>query len=328
MSDRERQRKLEELFQIAVTVPGAELPAFFARHCAGDDGLRAELESLLAHDEDTRDYLQSPVSPSPVELPPGSGSVEDSTRFLHHSIPERVGRYHVLGKIGAGGMGAVYLAEQQRPVRRRVALKIVRAETDSGRVLERFEHERQTLAMMDHPGIAMILDVGTTNSQRPFFVMEYVPGEPITRTCDEQRFSLNERLALLAKVCDAVQHAHQKGIVHRDIKPSNVIVTTRDGVLEPKVIDFGIACAVGRHRPASSEGGAALLGTLHYMAPEQAGSDSSDVDTRADVYSLGVLAYELLVGVLPRGVTELRRDGHEDLRRALLEQETPSPSAP
>ncbi len=326
MLDPDRQRKLEELFQVAVTVPGAELPAFFARHCAGDDELRRELQSLLDHDEDTRDFLQSPVVESPVSLPAGDSTADETTFLLRHSIPERVGRYHVLDKIGAGGMGAVYLAEQQRPVRRRVALKIVRAEMDGERVLERFEHERQTLAMMDHPGIAGILDAGTTNSGRPFFVMEYVPGESITDHCELHRARLDERVALLAKVCDAVQHAHQKGIVHRDLKPSNVIVAERDGAPEPKVIDFGIAASVGSRRHLGSGAGADAIGTLHYMAPEQADPANLDVDTRADVWSLGVLAYELLVGVLPFRTEGLRGKSSEEARRVLAEQALLPPS--
>ena len=212
-----------------------------------------------------------------------------------------IGPYKLLQPIGEGGMGTVYMAEQTQPVRRMVALKVIKAGMDSRQVLARFEAERQALALMDHPNIAKVLDAGTTDDGRPYFVMELVKGIPITRYCDEHRLTPRERLELFIPVCQAVQHAHQKGIIHRDLKPSNVLVALYDGKPVPKVIDFGVAKATGprlTERTLFTEFGA-VVGTLEYMSPEQAELNQLDIDTRSDIYTLGVLLYELLTGTTP-----------------------------
>ncbi|MEM8711380.1 MAG: serine/threonine-protein kinase, partial [Planctomycetota bacterium] len=243
-----------------------------------------------------------------------------------------VGPYRILDSIGSGGFGLVYLAEQLSPVQREVALKVLRPGMDSSEILDRFEAEKSALSRMDHPGIANVLDAGTTDSGRPFFAMEYVPGEPITRFADASRLTVEDRLRLFALVCDAVQHAHQKGVLHRDLKPSNVLVRRVDGRPRPKVIDFGVAKALdgdvlgrdpldGASSPRTRAG--ALVGTLEYMAPEQASGalTRGAVDSRADIYSLGVLLYELLSGRLPIEPRSSARASGTDVVRALLEGE-------
>ena len=216
-------------------------------------------------------------------------------------LGERIGAYRLLETLGEGGMGIVYLAEQEQPFRRRVALKVIKLGMDTREVVSRFESERQAMALMDHPNIASVFDAGATVDGRPYFVMEYVPGIPITDYCDGQKLSTRARLQLFAQVCAAVQHAHQKGIIHRDLKPSNVLVMEQDGRPVPKVIDFGIAKAIKQQlteRTLFTEHGL-LIGTPEYMSPEQASLGERDLDTRTDIYSLGVLLYELLVGALP-----------------------------
>ncbi|MCB9878126.1 MAG: SUMF1/EgtB/PvdO family nonheme iron enzyme [Planctomycetes bacterium] len=248
--------------------------------------------------------------------------------FVRQQRPERVGRYRIVDTLGEGGMGVVYLAEQTDPVRREVALKLVRLGMDSAAIVRRFAQERQALAMMQHDGIAKVHDCGTSERGQPFFVMELVRGTPLVRYCDERRLSLPRRLQLLQQVCDAVQHAHQKGVVHRDLKPSNVLVVEVDGRPQVKVIDFGLAKALSAEREAGvtmTEAGQ-ILGTLEYMAPEQADPRIRDVDTRADVYSLGVMLYELLVGSLPFADTELRAVGTVELQRILRDVEPERPS--
>ncbi len=244
------------------------------------------------------------------------------------SIGTRIGPYHLLQVIGEGGMGTVYLAEQERPVRRKVALKIIKAGMDTGQVVARFEAERQALALMDHPNIARVLDAGATDAGLPYFVMELVHGVPITQYCDDNRLTTRRRLELFVPVCRAIQHAHQKGIIHRDIKPTNVLVTSHDGRPVPKVIDFGVAKAVEQRlteRTLFTQFGA-LVGTLEYMSPEQAEMSDLGIDTRSDVYALGVLLYELLTGTTPLERSRLRRAGYAEILRRIREEEPPRPS--
>ena len=241
---------------------------------------------------------------------------------------QRIGPYHLRERIGEGGMGEVWLAEQETPVRRQVAIKLIKVGMDTKQVVARFEAERQALALMDHPSVSKVFDAGSTAEGRPFFVMEHVSGLPITEHADRHRLTTLERIALFLPVCEAVQHAHHKGILHRDLKPSNVLVTQVDGVALPKVIDFGVAKALLRpltDKSLHTEVGA-FLGTPEYMSPEQADLTERDVDTRTDVYGLGVLFYELLVGTLPFDAGALREGGSEALRRMIREVEPPKPS--
>jgi serine/threonine protein kinase/tetratricopeptide (TPR) repeat protein len=243
-------------------------------------------------------------------------------------LPDRIGPYKILDFLGEGGMGAVYLAEQEQPIRRKVALKVVKLGMDTKEVIARFESERQALAMMNHPNIAQVYDAGTTERGAPYFVMEYVAGIPITDYCDMQRLSTQERLEIFIPVCQAVQHAHQKGIIHRDIKPSNVLVAVQDGKPVPKIIDFGIAKATNQRlteKTVFTQQGF-LIGTPEYMSPEQAEMTGLDVDTTTDIYSLGVLLYQLLVGALPFDAGALRRAGYDEIRRMIREEEPPKPT--
>src|SRR5262249_41938306 len=252
-----------------------------------------------------------PPAPAPIE---GPGT--------------RIGPYKLLQQIGEGGMGLVYLAEQEEPVRRKVALKIIKPGMDSRHVLARFEAERQALALMDHPNIARVLDAGATDTGRPFFVMELVKGVPITRYCDDNHLTPRERLELFVPVCQAIQHAHQKGIIHRDVKPSNILVSLYDGRPVPKVIDFGVAKAIDQRlteRTVFTQFGA-IVGTLEYMSPEQAELSGLDIDTRSDIYALGVLLYELLTGTTPLEREKLRAAGYAEIVRRIKEEEPEKPS--
>ena len=241
---------------------------------------------------------------------------------------DRIGRYNLLEQIGEGGCGVVYMAGQEEPVRRRVALKVIKLGMDTRQVIARFEAERQALAMMDHPNIAKVLDGGATDTGRPFFVMELVRGIKITDYCDQNNLSTNERIGLFIQVCHAIQHAHQKGIIHRDIKPSNILVTQHDHVAVPKVIDFGIVKATTGTLSDKTvfTAFAQFIGTPAYMSPEQAQMSGLDVDTRADIYSLGVLLYELLTGHTPFDAKELLAAGMDEMRRKIREEEPAKPS--
>jgi len=291
------------------------------RRCGGDAALRAEVETLLRHHEGFGDFLERPAL--------GPAAIRDFVVTLATEGPSAVvGPYKLLQEIGEGGMGTVYMAEQERPVRRRVALKLIRPGMDSRQVIGRFEAERQALALMDHPNIARVLDAGSTASGRPYFVMELVQGVPITRFCDERRLTPRERLELFIPVCRAVQHAHQKGVIHRDLKPSNVLVALYDGRPVPKVIDFGVAKATGQKLTEATvfTGFGAIVGTLEYMSPEQAEINQLDIDTRSDVYSLGVLMYELLTGAPPFSKDELADSGMFEMLRMIREKEPSKPS--
>ncbi|HXP62486.1 MAG TPA: serine/threonine-protein kinase, partial [Dongiaceae bacterium] len=242
---------------------------------------------------------------------------------------ERIGRYKLLEQIGEGGCGVVHMAEQEEPVRRRVALKVIKLGMDTRQVVARFEAERQALALMDHPNIARVFDAGTTETGRPYFVMELVGGVKITEYCDQYKLSTDQRLKLFIQVCQAIQHAHQKGIIHRDLKPSNILVTEGDGVAVPKIIDFGIAKATSGQELTDKTLFTAFdqfIGTPAYMSPEQAGLGRLDIDTRSDIYSLGVLLYELLTGRPPFDAAELQRAALDQILQTIREQEPPRPS--
>src|SRR5205823_3871952 len=239
-----------------------------------------------------------------------------------------IGPYKLLQQIGEGGFGVVYMAEQQKPVRRMVAFKIIKPGMDTAQVIARFESERQALALMDHPNIAKVLDGGATASGRPYFVMELVKGVPITEFCDQNHLPPRQRLQLFASVCQAIQHAHHKGIIHRDLKPSNVLVTLQDATPLVKVIDFGVAKALGQELTDKSlhSGPTQMIGTPLYMSPEQAAQSSLDIDTRSDIYSLGVLLYELLTGSTPFEKERFKQAAYDEICRIIREEEPPRPS--
>ena len=317
------------IFLRAVEIePPDELAAFLGQACGADAELRAQVEDLLQAHTAANDFLEQPaISPEAIAaaMPAGETCAE------HPAGPApgtQIGPYKLLQKIGEGGMGSVWMAEQQYPVRRQVALKVIKPGMDSAQVLARFEAERQALALMDHPNIARVFDGGTTPTGQPFFVMELVKGVPITRYCDEHRLPPRERLELFVPVCKALQHAHQKGIIHRDIKPSNVLVAPYDGQPVVKVIDFGVAKATGQQlteRTLFTEIGA-VVGTLEYMSPEQAELNNRDIDTRSDIYSLGVLLYELLTGTTPLDRARLKQAGFMEMLRIIREEEPLKPS--
>ncbi len=313
-------QKAKRIFHQVAELAAAEREAFLDAACAEDRPLRAEVESLLHAYDSAGPFLGGSTVVPALGAPGGRGGGEGPG--------SRIGPYAIVQLIGEGGFGSVYEAEQEQPVRRRVALKVIKAGMDTRQVIARFEAERQALAIMDHPNIAKVFDAGATDAGRPYFVMELVSGEPITTYCDAHSLTTAARLALFADVCNAVQHAHQKGIIHRDLKPSNVLVTVVDGKAIPKVIDFGIAKAVGgrlTERTLFTEHGA-LIGTPEYMSPEQAEVSGIDIDTRSDVYSLGVLLYELLTGTTPFEGRRLRSAAYAEVQRIIREEDPPKPS--
>jgi len=309
----------------------AQRAAYLDEACAGQPALRARVEALLQASGEARTFLERPVG---VPRPAPGGTAATVKVGLSELLPAtegpgtKIGRYKLLQQIGEGGCGTVFMAEQEEPVRRRVALKVIKLGMDTKSVVARFEAERQALALMDHPNIAKVLDAGATDSGRPFFVMELVRGIPITRYCDENKLDTQQRLDLFIRVCHAIQHAHQKGIIHRDIKPSNILVTLHDGVPVPKVIDFGIAKATEGRLTNQTLFTAfeQFIGTPAYMSPEQAEMSGLDIDTRSDIYALGVLLYELLTGKTPFDAKELAQSGLEAMRKTIREKEPVRPS--
>ena len=319
--DRMSSRQLDEeaVFHLARGIDDLALRSTYLEQiCAGDQALRDRVEDLLrAHEHEG--FLRSSQS-------------ESAPTAERTPLTERpglsVGRYKLLQELGEGGMGTVFMAEQVEPVQRRVALRVIKQGMDTRQFIARFEAERQALALMDHPNIARVLDAGCTETGRPYFVMELVKGVPINRFCDENRLTTQERLNLFVSVCHAVQHAHQKGIIHRDLKPSNVLVALYDDRPVPKIIDFGVAKATNQQLTEETlfTQVGQIVGTWEYMSPEQAVLNQIDVDTRTDIYSLGVILYELLTGVTPLESSRLRSAALDEMLRLIQEEEPPRPS--
>jgi eukaryotic-like serine/threonine-protein kinase len=317
----------KEIFLAALEKPTSDRDAFVREACSTDVGLLERVQALLNANEETGGIFPQSAAAS-------NGATDEShpPRPPAYALQKGqviAGRYKLLQKLGEGGMGEVWTAEQCEPVKRLVALKIIKTGRDSRQTLVRFEAERQALAMMDHPNIAKVLDGGSTDTGQPFFIMELVKGVPITSYCDAELLSPQQRLELFIPVCQAVQHAHQKGVIHRDLKPSNILVALYDGRPVPKVIDFGIAKATRQtltDKTLYTEVGQ-IVGTLEYMPPEQAELNNLDIDTRADVYALGVILYELLTGTTPFTSRQLRNVGIMEMLRIIREVEPVRPSS-
>jgi eukaryotic-like serine/threonine-protein kinase len=332
MKDTASTQREEALFYDALKVAVSERNAFLDSACAGNPELRAAVDEMLAAQTEVEQFFieSSPALKAEADeaLLTAIDGMTQNVSFVDEQLGTWVGQYKLLEKIGEGGCGVVYMAAQEKPMRRKVALKIIKLGMDTKSVIARFDAERQALAMMDHPNIARVLDAGTTSTGRPYFVMELVRGVRITEYCDQNNLDTRQRLGLFIQICHAVQHAHQKGIIHRDLKPSNILVTLYDGVPVPKVIDFGIAKAMEERLTDKTlfTSYHQLIGTPAYMSPEQAEMSGLDVDTRSDLYSLGVLLYELLTGKTPFDQKELLRSGLDEMRRTLREKEPRRPS--
>jgi len=315
-----------DLFARALDLDAKERTRFLDEACGSDDALRREVESLLESHDGAGGFLQSPVLPVDA-VSALSRSTPPKANVLQE-MPEAIGPYRIKKVLGEGGMGIVYLAEQTAPVKRDVALKVLKRGMDTKEVVARFELERQALAMMSHPGIAMVHDAGSTEQGQAYFVMEHVPGPLITEYCDSRHLTLRQRLDLFIQVCEAIQHAHQKGIIHRDIKPSNILVREHEGRPVPKIIDFGIARATDKRlfekKTRTSSG--MVIGTPEYMSPEQAGLEGQDIDTRTDIYTLGVLLYELIVGKLPIEFKRERGEDYSSIQKRIREENPLKPS--
>src|SRR5215472_9680496 len=332
----ESWKQVKELFESALEQPSAQRPDFLREQCP-DDAMRREVEKLLENYAEAGTFLSTPAMNPRVAIPreiPDTRPIGDSSSGPTGGVAisaairlgEALGNYRILSRLGEGGMGQVWLAEQTAPLQRQVALKLIRVGMYDDSVLQRFESERQSLASMSHPAIAKVFDAGTTPDGQPYFAMEYVPGLPITEYCDKQKLTIRERLELFVQVCEGVQHAHQKAIMHRDLKPANILVIEVDGKPMPRIIDFGLAKAAGSMAEKNhlTQVGV-FMGTPGYMSPEQANPELQDIDTRTDVYSLGVLLYELLTGFLPSDVQRGDQSLAQKLKR-LREQDPPLPS--
>jgi serine/threonine protein kinase len=314
---------LDDIFIQAIELTDPrERESYLDSACANDESLRRQVEGLLAVAPRMANFLESPADTS------FTWETRRSREVVVDISGQTLGPYRLIRLAGKGGMGAVYLAEQETPIRRQVAIKVIRSGLASASTLARFAHERHTLALMDHPNIARVLDAGTTPQGDPFIAMEWVEGIPITTFCDREQYSISQRVELLIAVCQAVQHAHQKGIIHRDLKPTNIMVTHRDGVAIPKVIDFGVARAVdpGLAGEAELTEAGQIVGTLEYMAPEQAWTSNSDVDTRADVFALGAILHGLLTGSPPVPADRFAKAGLAERLRVIREVEPARPS--
>ena len=323
--------RVREIFSTASELPSEQRAKYLDSACGDDPALRVEVESLLKSLEESGPFLSAPTSDLPArDSLPTSGEAADASAPAAprwEGVGSLIGPYKLLQLIGEGGFGSVFMAEQSKPVSRRVALKVIKLGMDTNQVVARFEQERQALAIMDHPNIAKVFDAGATATGRPYFAMELCKGDPISEYCDRHSLTIHKRLELFAQVCTAVQHAHTKGVIHRDIKPSNILVSTQDGRPHAKIIDFGIAKATASkltERTLFTEH-RQLIGTPEYMSPEQA-EGSLDIDTRTDVYSLGVLLYELLTGSTPFSATQLRSAAYAEIQRIIREVDPPDPS--
>ncbi|HEY2170988.1 MAG TPA: serine/threonine-protein kinase, partial [Candidatus Angelobacter sp.] len=311
MEKAEQWIRVKELFNAALERDADQREPFLREACGQDESLRAEVESLLAAHFEASALSEGPFFSADFDAP----------------APESIGPYKLIRKLGEGGMGQVWLAEQVSPLHREVALKLLRAGIFDSGLLKRFQAERQSLAMMDHPAIAKVFDAGSTPSGQPYLVMEYVPGLPITDYCDAKKLSIGERLELFIRTCEGVQHAHQKAIIHRDLKPANILVVEVDGKPSPRIIDFGLAKAATPlldEKTALLTQAGSFLGTPGYMSPEQTGSSGQDIDTRTDVYSLGVVLYVLLTGFLP---FETKKKSMQEMLHQIREEDPPRPSA-